>query len=189
MPPSKRRRFGSLRLMTVAVAVGFVSLAGARVDARNRACTTASDCHTTLLPKICMRCDDGLERCAQWACEEGKCAIRMCEPAEPSGFTGHWSGSQTTNGGGGTLALSADLTSTSAKVFTGVMTAGEAASCTLKGKRTKKVKARLKCTDGSKITLTGHLDTTSQTITGTFTRLKHGKGRKGGTFTLTKTLA
>jgi len=41
-PPSKRRRFGSLRLMTVAVAVGFVSLAGARVDARNRACTTAS---------------------------------------------------------------------------------------------------------------------------------------------------
>ena len=188
MPPSKRRRFGSLGLMTVAVAVGFVSLAGARVDASNGACTTASDCHA-LLPKICMRCDDGLERCAQWACEEGKCAIRMCEPAEPSGFTGHWSGSQTTNGGGGTLALSADLTSTSAKVFTGVMTAGEAASCTLKGKRTKKVKARLDCADGSKITLTGRLDTISQTITGTFTWVKPRKGKQGGAFTLTKIAA
>ncbi len=188
-PPSKRRRFGSLRLMTVAVAVGFVSLAGARVDARNRACTTASDCHTTLLPKICMRCDDGLERCAQWACAEGKCTIRMCEPVQPYDFTGHWGGSETTSGGGETLALSADLTSTSAKVFTGTMTAGGGTSCTAKGRRTKKVKAHLHCTDGSKITLTGQLDTTSQTITGTFTRAKHGKGRKGGTFTLTKTLA
>ena len=188
MPSSKRRRFGSLGLMTVAVAVGFVSLAGARVDASNGACTTASDCHA-LLPKICMRCDDGLGRCAQWACEEGKCAIRMCEPAQPYDFTGHWDGSDTTSGGGGTVALSADLTSTSAKVFTGMMTAGEATSCTVKGKRTKKVKARLNCTDGSKITLTGQLDTTSQTITGTFTRVKHGKGRKGGRFTLTKTLA
>ena len=136
-----------------------------------------------------MMCDDGLGRCAHWMCEEGKCALRMCELPPPYDFSGNWSGSGTMAGGGGTLALSADLTSTSAKKFTGMMTTGEATSCTVKGKRTKKVKARLKCTDGSKITLTGHLDTTSQTITGTFTRLKHGKGRKGGTFTLTKTLA
>jgi hypothetical protein len=114
--------------------------------------------------------------------------MRMCEPAQPYYFDGHWGGSETTSGGGGTLALSADLTSISAKVFTGTMTAGGATSCTLKGKRTKKVKAHLNCTDGSKITLTGQLDTTSQTITGTFTRAKHGKGRKWGTFTLTQTL-
>src|SRR5207249_5615978 len=116
--------------------VGFVSLAGAGVDASNSACTTASDCHA-LLPKICMRCDDGLGRCAHWACEEGTCAIRMCEPARPYDFSGHWDGSKTTSGGGGILALSADLTSTSAKMFTGMMTAGAATSCTVKGKRTK----------------------------------------------------
>jgi hypothetical protein len=113
----------------------------------------------------------------------------MCEPARPYDFTGLWSGSGTTSGDGGTLALSADLTSTSAKVFTGILTAGGATSCTVKGKRGKKVKAHLKCTDGSKIRLTGQLDTTSRTITGTFTRIKHGKGGKGGAFALTKTSA
>src|SRR5207244_8606889 len=166
---------------------GFRALAGARGAASNGACTTASDCQALLLPRICMVCDDGLERCAHWMCGEGRCAMRMCEPPPPSELTGHWSGSETTSGGRGTLALSADLTSISAKKFTGMMTAGGATICTLKGKRTKKVKARLDCTDGSKITLTGRLDTTSQTITGTFTWVKPRKGKQGGAFTLTKT--
>ena len=128
-----------------------------------------------------MMCDDGLGRCAHWMCEEGKCALRMCELPPPYDFSGNWSGSGTMAGGGGTLALSADLTSTSAKKFTGMMTTGEATSCTVKGKRTKKVKARLNCNDGSKITLTA--------ITGTFTWVKYGKGKKGGTFTLTRASA
>jgi len=115
--------------------------------------------------------------------------MRMCEPPPPSELAGHWSGSETTSGGRGTLALSADLTSISAKKFTGIMAAGEATICTLKGKRTKKVKARLDCADGSKITLTGRLDTTSQTITGTFTWVKPRKGKQGGAFTLTKIAA
>ena len=136
-----------------------------------------------------MMCDDGLGRCAHWVCEEGKCALRMCELPAAYDFSGQWSGSETTGGGGGALALSADLTSTSAKKFTGMMTAGEATSCTVKGNRTRKVKARLNCTDGSKIMLTGHLDTSSQTINGTFTRVKHGKDKKWGRFTLRKTSA
>ncbi len=180
--------FASLPLTTLAVVVGFLSLAAARADAGNSACTTASDCHD-LLPKVCMMCDDGLGKCARWVCEEATCTIRMCERPPPSDFTGHWSGSETTSGGGGTLALSADLTATSAQKFTGMVTAGEAISCTVKGKRTKKVKARLSCTEGSKIMLTGRLDTTARTITGTLTWVKHAKRKKVGTFTLTRTSA
>jgi hypothetical protein len=178
----------SLPLTTLAVVVGFLSLAAARADAGNGACTTASDCQD-LLPRVCMMCDDGLGRCARWVCEEGTCAIRMCELPPPYDLTGHWSGSETTSASGGTLALSADLTSTSAQKFTGMMTAGEAISCTVKGKRTKKVKARLSCTEGSKIMLTGRLDRTARTITGTLTWGKHAKRKKVGTFTLTRTSA
>src|SRR3989449_11648162 len=129
-PPLRRIGdvFALLRLTTVAVAVGFLSLAGTRVAASNGACTTASDCQA-LLPKICMVGDDGLGRCAHWMWEEGKCGMRMCELPPPSELTGHWSGSETTSGGRGTLALSADVTSISAKEFTGMTTADRASVC------------------------------------------------------------
>ncbi len=102
-------------------------------------------------------------------------------------FTGHWTGSATVDGA--MIPLSADLTSPpSSSKFTGMLVVTAGAPCTVKGKLTTKVKIHLKCDDGSKIKVTGQLDTSATpTITGSFTRTKHGKRKTGGTLTLTKT--
>jgi len=39
----------------------------------------ACDCKGMALPDICMRCSDGSEDCAHFACTQGQCGIDICE--------------------------------------------------------------------------------------------------------------
>jgi hypothetical protein len=37
------------------------------------------DCQGMALPDICMRCSDGSNDCAHFACIQGQCGIQLCE--------------------------------------------------------------------------------------------------------------
>jgi hypothetical protein len=39
----------------------------------------ACDCKGMALPNYCMRCSDGSEDCAHFACTQGQCGIDICE--------------------------------------------------------------------------------------------------------------
>jgi hypothetical protein len=41
-------------------------------------CTQASECKG-MLPHMCRVCPDGKERCAHWACTEGRCQTVTCD--------------------------------------------------------------------------------------------------------------
>jgi hypothetical protein len=108
--------------------------------------------------------------------------------AEIVDLTGHWTGTaQQAGKKPSTAALTADLTSTAARI-TGTFSADSQGTiqCAVHGveKASGKVKIRLSaCSDGSTILLRGKL--TGQTIAGHYVRIHKGKA-KGGKFTLSR---
>jgi hypothetical protein len=109
----------------------------------------------------------------------------------PYNFTGHWTGTATDNKGN-TATLVADFsTGTNPKTFTGMFSAtvqGGTIQCTAHGRQKPNDKVKIldnKCNDHSIIVLHGTLDPSAGSITGRYSRSKHGKV-KSGTFTLMK---
>jgi hypothetical protein len=87
----------------------------------------------------------------------------------PYNFTGQWRGTATSRGV--TAPLSIDfMPTTNPRKFTGSVTLGPPANstCSLTAKYRKRLKLHLKCADGSKPTIAAQLDTTTQTLTGSF---------------------
>jgi hypothetical protein len=65
------------RTATLLAAIVAVSaLAGASAQAAER-CRTAEECKGPL-PQICMRCKDGKDACAHWACVRHRCVVETC---------------------------------------------------------------------------------------------------------------
>ena len=120
----------------------------------------------------------------------GACTALARGSSSPYDFTGHWTGTTTVpqHGQSVTYTVNADFTATGTDTFGGMVTVvGAETNCAVNGRRSKKVKIRLDCPDGSMPRLKGRLDTTTGTITGAVSFLsRHGKP-KHGTFTLTKT--
>ena len=109
----------------------------------------------------------------------------------PYDFTGHWTGSATQTGKS-PVTLAADFTTgTVPKTFTGTLSSTSAdgtTTCTAKGRQKRSDKVKIlnnKCNDHSTIVLHGTLDPSAGSITGRYSRSKHGKV-KSGTFTLAR---
>ena len=110
----------------------------------------------------------------------------------PYDFTGHWTGTATDKNSN-TASLAADFTTgTVAKTFTGTFSAavggGGTIQCTAHGRQKRSDKVKIlnnKCNDHSTIVLHGTLDPSAGSITGRYSRSKHGKV-KSGTFTLAR---
>ena len=97
----------------------------------------------------------------------------------PFDFTGTWTGAATDHRGD-SLGMSADLTSTGPKTFTGSMTLETIATCSVDGVYGKRVKLHLLC-GGQRRTLRVHLDSNANTLSGHF-----ALGKQRVKFTLTK---
>jgi hypothetical protein len=98
----------------------------------------------------------------------------------PFDFTGSWSGSATSKGA--SVPMSATLTSTGPKTFTGSVTLETVTTCQVDGTYGKRVKLRATCPDGSS-TILAHLSRTTETLHGSFSVHHHTQRVK---FTLTK---
>jgi len=90
----------------------------------------------------------------------------------PYDFTGHWSG--VILAASQAFTLEGDLAMTTAKKFEGEVVV-EGVPCTLRGKRRRTVKLRLKCADGTKGKLKGLLDIASDAVVGTGRLKKSGR--------------
>lgn len=67
----------SVQLLAAMIALSaLVSVGGAPAQAAQR-CITAKQCHG-LLPQLCIKCKNGREGCAHWACVSHKCVVRYC---------------------------------------------------------------------------------------------------------------
>lgn len=65
------------RTATLLAAIVAVSaLAGVSAQAAER-CRTAEQCKGPL-PQICVRCSDGKDVCAHWACVRHRCVVETC---------------------------------------------------------------------------------------------------------------
>ena len=105
----------------------------------------------------------------------------------PFDFTGHGDGRLDVPGA--TYALTADLSSTGSRTFTGAITAKTAldtVQCSVRGKRKRKVRMRTTCSDGRRARLAGLLDVTTDTIAG-IARVSQRARHMGGRFVLTRT--
>lgn len=62
--------------MLLAAIISVSALTSGSAPAAER-CNTAKQCHG-LLPQICMRCSNGHEACAHWACVRHRCVVETC---------------------------------------------------------------------------------------------------------------
>ena len=63
-----------------AAVIGLSVLAGSAAPAdaaKGSWCRKASQCHGPL-PLVCLKCTNGREGCAHWACVRHRCAIHFC---------------------------------------------------------------------------------------------------------------
>ena len=109
----------------------------------------------------------------------------------PYDFSGHWTGSAIDKKGN-SATLAADFSAgTKPNTFTGMFSAtvqGGTIQCTAHGRQKPNEKVKIlnnKCNDHSTIVLHGTLDPSAGSITGRYSRSKHGKV-KSGTFTLAR---
>jgi cysteine-rich repeat protein len=93
----------------------------------------------------------------------------------PYDMTGHWSGVILATSEA--FLIEADLTAINARKFTGEADV-EGVPCTVRGKRKKKVKLRLKCADGTKGKLKGLLDIVNDAVIGKGRLKKRGRKAK-----------
>jgi hypothetical protein len=71
-----KRLAGCMSVAFVAV----VALAGAVAPAqaaKGQRCLFARQCHG-ILPQLCIKCPDGRDGCAHWACVHHRCVVRYC---------------------------------------------------------------------------------------------------------------
>jgi hypothetical protein len=108
--------------------------------------------------------------------------------AAPYGFAGHWTGGAQERGQA-PVALTADLTASGARRFTGTIVAAADGDtpdqCAVKGKATRRlsVSMRATCDGGDTVNLRGRVNPDTRTIAGTLVA-KRKRRRHGGTFTL-----
>src|SRR5215813_1158480 len=106
----------------------------------------------------------------------------------PFDFTGHWIG--TVEQEGQSSPLTADLTSSGPKTFTGTVVVDETCTVTGKAKRHMKVALRVTCShSGSIVKVRGRLDPATATMQGNFTEFRQRRVRHRGTVTLTRQAA
>jgi hypothetical protein len=72
--------FAGVSSLAFAALIALSTLAGSAAPAhaaKGKSCSTASQCHG-ILPQLCIKCKNGGEGCAHWACVHHKCVVRYC---------------------------------------------------------------------------------------------------------------